>query len=739
MEINDLVQEIRRWLGETGLSVQEAHDRLLPEHFQDRRVPHLRVFRTMLQGEKLTWDLVEAVADVCFPEEIGNLADQRRRDARAIWDKAQAEPTPLGEPNGSSKELLAEKERTIRVYEELIRVQNAYHVSEQGRQHALQVATVMFAQLGQAHAQVAALSRQVERAVGALSATGELDMMRKQLERAQGQEFDLREQLERAIRDRDRYQEVADRAARHIATLESALRRFDGQVESVNAPAVDVQPLGLETHVSDAALDAVEATLRKARDVLDREQEAVREAAEHVGWTTRPAPQFTEPLMTVVRGQVVRSPGDLSDVHPVAALPERARTEPRGVRLPVRNGIPPRNRHFTGREHFLGALRDVFGTAGQSAACVLTGMGGCGKTQLAIEYVYQNLSDYDLVWWIPAQNRDMVREHLAALAPALGLMIGPSHESRIRGVLAELSRHDGLRWLIVLDNADDPEGVRDLVPSGPGHVLVTSHRQGWKSEPVTHLPVPVYARKESIDHLRSRIPGIGITDAHNLSETLGDIPLAIEQAAAWINNTDMPVREYITLIERKIKELTELRDAKDPADPEKPVGEAWNISINHLEERMPEALTLLKLGTFFAHSGIRISLLHRIAYSAWNADPEALHASLLELARYALVRLDYKQDDAAERTADAAILQMHRLVQAVVRNRLSDDERRTLSGLARQALAMADPGNPSDPEQWPMYAELIPHLDASGVLDSTEPDLDTFRRNCLRYLYTTRS
>lgn len=543
VEINDLVQQMRRWLDEAGLSVQEAHERLLAEHFQDRDVPHLRVFRTMLQGEKLTWDLVEAVADVCFPEEIGNLAHKRRRDARTIWDKAQADPTPLNEASAPSNELLAEKERTIRVYEELNRLQNAYHVSEQGRQHALQVATVLFAQLGQAHAQVATLSRQVERAVGAPSASGELKVMRQRLERAQGQETDLREQLERAIRDRDRYQEVADRAARRIQVLENALRQLGGEVEPVGVLAAGVQPLGLEAHKSDAALDAVDATLRKARDVLDREQEAVQEAAEQVGWTTKPTPRLAEPRMTVVQGHVVGS-GDLPKSRPALASPDSTRHRSRGVRLPIRNDIPSRDRHFTGREHLLGALRDALGTTGRPAACVLTGMGGCGKTQLAVEYVHQTLSDYDLVWWVLAENRDMVRERLAALAPALGLMLTPSHDSRIRAALAELNRHDGLRWLIVFDNADNPEGLRDLIPYGPGQVLITSRDQRWQSETDAHLSVPFYARHESIAYFQHRMPGISITDARQLAEAMADLPLAIEQAATWITETGMPVQEY---------------------------------------------------------------------------------------------------------------------------------------------------------------------------------------------------
>ncbi|MCX4902509.1 FxSxx-COOH system tetratricopeptide repeat protein [Streptomyces sp. NBC_00892] len=537
-------------------------------------------------------------------------------------------------------------------------------------------------------------------------------------------------------------------------TKEAALRLMADPQEQVREAAVEalgvgwpgdeearqavlVQSLSLETYVSDAALDAVDATLRKAGDVLGREQEAVQEAAEDVGWTTPPAPSFAEQHMTVVRGHVVRSPDDLPESQPALAPPDSGRRRLHGLRLPVRNSLPPRNRHFTGREHLLGTLREAFSAAGQVAACVLTGMGGCGKTQLAAEYVHQTMSHYDLVWWIPAESRDTAREHLAALAPALGLVIGPSHETRIRAVQEELSRRDGLRWLIVFDNADDPEGIHDLVPTGPGHVLITSRQQGWNAETVAQLSVPEYARQESIDHFLSRVPALRDADADVLAEMLGDLPLAVEQAAVWLAETAMPVHEYVTLFRQKAAELAEL-EVEVPASYPKSVSKAWTISMNRLEHTRPQALVILKLGAFFDPSGIPLTLLQRSAHAAWEADPETWQDSLQELQRYALVRFDHRRGKEGEDTSDAGFMSMHRLVQAVVRDRLSEDEQRTLSRMAQQALAVADPGNPSDPEQWPMYAELIPHLDASGALDSDDPGLDAFRRNCLRYLYTTR-
>jgi hypothetical protein len=84
-EINDLVQMVRAWLDQAGLTVRRLHGRLTPDHFVAGAVPELRKLRSLLAGEGLTWDLVEAVADVCFPDESGPAAAQRLKRARSLW------------------------------------------------------------------------------------------------------------------------------------------------------------------------------------------------------------------------------------------------------------------------------------------------------------------------------------------------------------------------------------------------------------------------------------------------------------------------------------------------------------------------------------------------------------------------------------------------------------------------------------------------------------------------------
>ncbi|WP_327310165.1 MULTISPECIES: DUF7779 domain-containing protein [unclassified Streptomyces] len=132
-----------------------------------------------------------------------------------------------------------------------------------------------------------------------------------------------------------------------------------------------------------------------------------------------------------------------------------------------------------------------------------------------------------------------------------------------------------------------------------------------------------------------------------------------------------------------------------PNRPNEMTSKAWTISMNRLEHTRPQALVILKLGTFFDPSGIPLTLLQRSAHAAWEADPEAWQDSLQELQRYALVRFDHRRGKEGEDISDAGFMSMHRLVQAVVRDRLSEDEQRTLSRMAQQALAVADPGNPS--------------------------------------------
>jgi diguanylate cyclase (GGDEF)-like protein/PAS domain S-box-containing protein len=322
VEINQLVAVVRSWLDEAAVSVKELHARLTPEHFVARAVPELRRLRDRLAGESLEWDLVEAVADVCFPHEQADLARRRLGEARTLWDRAGTNPTAIAEAQDlvPARELLEAKDRTIEVLQEMQRARQAYEAGEHGRQQALSIATLLFVMLGQAQAKVAELRRRLDALEPVTVELPDGQGVMELLSRAQRQETDLREQLVRAERERGIAQQVADHAARRIQQLESELAELRlrmGEDAPSRTPEVP-SPSRPELHAlspDGAALDDVDRALDKARAVLDEEHEAVQHAADEVGYWS-------------------------SSIPSVPSLPSTAPGEA-GVSVPVRVGRAP--------------------------------------------------------------------------------------------------------------------------------------------------------------------------------------------------------------------------------------------------------------------------------------------------------------------------------------------------------------------------------------------------------------
>jgi tetratricopeptide (TPR) repeat protein len=409
----------------------------------------------------------------------------------------------------------------------------------------------------------------------------------------------------------------------------------------------------------------------------------------------------------------------------------------------VWGNVPTRNKNFTGRLDILARLRQGTGASSRITAVLpeqdpddplpqaVQGLGGVGKTAIAIEYAYRHRSDYDLVWWIPADQLPSVRASLASLAPRLGLdSASPTGiDGAIAAVLDALRRGEPYsRWLLIFDNADQPEEINDLIPRGPGDVLITSRNHRWQSV-INTVPMDVFTRAESKEFLGKRVlKGLTESEADRLAEQLGDLPLALEQAGALLAETGMPVDEYLRLLEEHA--ISIMAEGKSPDYPMSMTA-AWKLSVATLEQQLPEARELLRCCAFFGPEPIPTDLFRQGGRAAGTqlgnmiADPILLSRAVRELGRFALVTLDGRS------------ILVHRLIQALLRDELDPAQQAEYRREVHMILAAAAPKNPDDANSWPRYRDMLPHVTAQSTeLDrSTEPVVRELALNTMRYLY----
>ncbi|MFD5518420.1 FxSxx-COOH system tetratricopeptide repeat protein [Streptomyces sp. NPDC127066] len=430
---------------------------------------------------------------------------------------------------------------------------------------------------------------------------------------------------------------------------------------------------------------------------------------------------------------------------PSELLPESVEGARRGPRFPaampeVWGGVPRRNTRFTGREPLLNdAYHLLQGAEAGAGVVTLHGMSGVGKTQLAAEYVYRFGSEYDVVWWVNAEKRVTYRRRLAELAPQLGLSTGAEYGERLRAVRDSLRRGDPYsRWLLILDGADEPDQIYDLVPTGPGHVLITSRNPEWSEHNSKLLEVPVYARDESVAFIRRRAPRLTEPEADQLAEALEDLPLLLDQTAGWLNDSDLSVQEYIALLDGGIDQDV----VKISADFPVAFQTAWSILLNKLRDTVPESVDLLRLCTFFAPGFIPVRLLKEMPHDQLPEqiagllnDPLLWNKAINQLRQYSVVRLESHEAAGDEAASSGESLYLHRMVHQIVHKDMPDEDRREFIDVVRRALAAADPRRPTDTRLWPRYAEITPHLKYADVLKSEDSTVQQLVFNCMRYMY----
>jgi TIR domain/Tetratricopeptide repeat len=442
-----------------------------------------------------------------------------------------------------------------------------------------------------------------------------------------------------------------------------------------------------------------------------------------------PEPEAVRRLLVAVRGPQRPDGAPLFPGRGTAgALTSRGENGPRlPGRLPVVWNVGPRNPGFVGRDAALVAVRERLQSA---AAQALHGLGGVGKTQFAVEYAYRYADGYDLVWWVNAEQPDLIGDQYAALAGQLGL-VGPHADtaSSVSALCGYLRGHGG--WLLVLDNAESPADIRGWLLSGPGHVLITSRNPGW-GELAARVEVDVLPRADSVALLRTHRPDLAESEADQLATALGDLPLGLAQAGGFLAETGMPAAQYLNLLATRAGELL---DQSPPDAHPHSLAAAVRLSTDRLAEIDPAALALARIGAFLApepipaevltaavalDDGVRPSELDALTVVA--ASPVAAHRSLGRVGRYGLGRVE-----------DG--LRLHRLTQAVLRDQLDAGQAAAYRDYAQALLVDADPGNERNPAKWPGWARMLPHLLATDPASSPNPALRDLAHRAAFYLY----
>ncbi|MEU9789569.1 FxSxx-COOH system tetratricopeptide repeat protein [Streptomyces sparsogenes] len=416
-------------------------------------------------------------------------------------------------------------------------------------------------------------------------------------------------------------------------------------------------------------------------------------------------------------------------VAPAGAGGPRQRSGLPGDPPELWDGVPRRNPRFTGRDVLLERINDFLRNApAEAAVCALVGLPGIGKTQLAAEYAYRFAAEYDVVWWAAADNRGVLKERLSGHLAHLGNDVqGYSTQALVGAALDNLRRGvPSDRWLLVLDGADDPEDIADLLPGGRGHVLITSQSRDWADHYAELLDVPPFSRRESVAFVRARAPRLSGEEADALAAAVEDLPLPLDQTAGWLDGSTVPAEEYI----RRLRE-GEPVPVKSGAAYGEPYPSVFKELIRRLQTHSQLAADLLQLCAVFGPGPVPLALLRAVpaelvspAVAALMEDPTHFEVTVGKLVQHSVVR------------REAETLHLHRFVRDAVRRRTPEDRREKDVRVVRGALVAAHPGRPEDPATWPRYAELRPYLEWSGVLDQSEPRDETHQLglDCLTYL-----
>ncbi len=470
--------------------------------------------------------------------------------------------------------------------------------------------------------------------------------------------------------------------------------------------------------------DTTDARKRSRRLKCEREQRGwtQSELAERVGTTqvnisrwekgiTVPGPYYRQKL-----GEIFGK--SIQELDLIPEYSEELLASPAPPLLPLWNVPYRRNAFFTGREEILVRLHTLFGDNNAGALpqpLAISGLGGIGKTQIAVEYAYRYRDHYQAIFWLTASNRDALSADFAMLAVLLDLP--EQHEQEqdrvVRSVKSWLTTHT--HWLLILDNVDNLEMIVNFLPlHRAGDVLLTTQLQAFGTI-AQCIEVEKMSQDEGVMFLLRRTKSITseaspdqtmnecMTPAAEIVAALDGLPLALDQAGAYIEETRCGLPQYLELYSSRRKELL-LRRGRSPVDHPEPVATTWSLSFQHLGQESTAAADLLHLFAFLDSEAIPEEIITLggaelgPALAAVANDPLQVDMMIELLLRYSLIR----------RNPEMRSLSIHRLVQAVLKDGLSRDAQRLW---AERAIRAVDRVFPAVGRQtWERCQLYLPHV-----------------------------
>jgi tetratricopeptide (TPR) repeat protein len=402
---------------------------------------------------------------------------------------------------------------------------------------------------------------------------------------------------------------------------------------------------------------------------------------------------------------------------PNAAKPDKSALGAAAYQSALSN-IPDRNPFFTGREQVLTQLREALARQGRAA---LSGLGGVGKTQTAVEYAHRHLDQYLYTFWVTAASREAIVSGDVTIAGLLKLPESTAKDQTLAvdAVMRWLTSHRG--WLLILDNADDLAMVREFIPSGKnGHLLLTTRARAvgaiarlveMQDMDTDEGALFLLRRAKYIaeDAFLETAIEVDQAIANEITAQLDGLPLALDQAATYIEETSCGLSGYLELYRKHAPDLLQLRGTLGPGHPD-PVASTWALSFEKIEKACREAAELLKFCAFLHPDAIPEEVFYEGATELGSVlgvialDQLALNHAISEILKYSLVRRD----------PSANTLEIHRLVQFVLKQGMDEAAQRLWADRAVRALNCAFPS--VEFSSWADCERLLPQVSACAEL-----------------------